>query len=288
MRLIYLLLLSSPLLLTNCTADIDVPWFNDDSDEIIYEEAYTLVYIDLSLSQDKVGLNTTLTHLETIYLNQPSVMKSTFVVRAIDTDNETKDLFNSEMEGLKSSRKFKIDERELLLNELAQKMNDSIQYYVNNDAKKVNSFKETCISNTLEKSYMQLNHLEREKTLIRMVIISDMFEECNQKNSIFKEDFDMCGHYKNSTHQVETLSAIIEKYEPKEKLSKYVSPENLHFIVTKDQKYQGSGVQCLDVSDTKIIWQEFLLKMGYAEEDLNSEMGITYSFKISDRLKNQN
>jgi hypothetical protein len=229
-------------------------------------------------------MNGMLKKIDDIFKGQSENRTNRFVVRVIDKDNSVQSLFDCKIKPLSSKR----DLKKRLFREkrvtLAAKLRDTITYYFENIASRKSGFKESCICNSLENAHLLLSSIDTHTCEIQVIVLSDMFEECSKASSYFKVDFYMCSNGRKRAGFNELKASVANNYSPKHLLSKYVKPQNLHFILTESDQYNEKGTKCLNPNEVQELWSDILKKMGYSNYDIDNPGGITYSNEVSEKL----
>lgn len=279
MKRIFILLF--PIILFACDGNFST-FFDGEKD------LYTLVYIDLSRSLDSSIVSNAAENVVELYNTQPDDRNSTFVVRVIDKDNSGQPLFEYETKLLQDTRDFKIQERDSIKKEHGKIIENSILYYFNEVAINKKSAMESCICNSLENSCVSLSSIDTSKTEIRLVVFSDMYEECSENSANLKHEFYFCSNSKKNNKNFDSLKAEIQnKYSPDttERIIQYVKPENLFFILSESDIYTLNPNHCLNTTELKQLWVELLVKIGYDRTEIGVSDGVTYTTGLTKRMK---
>jgi hypothetical protein len=252
-----------------------------------YTDQFTLIYVDLSSSQDEESVSGMIKKIDDIFLGLPSDRKNKLVVQIIDKDNSVQSLFDREIEPLSSGREIKKKLYHDKMDSLAMQLRDTITSYFENIAFKKPRFKESCICNSLENAHLLLAGIDTNSCEIKIIVLSDMFEECSKASSFFKVDFYMCSNGSKQSTFKELKATIANNYSPKHLLSELVKPQNLHFILTESDLYNEKGTKCLNVNEVEELWSDIINKMGYNNRSFNHPGGITYSVEVPEKLRNK-
>lgn len=270
-----------PIVLLSCKGGIKL--FDNDEKDL-----YTLVYVDLSRSLDSSIVNKTAKNVVDLYNTLPDDRNSTFIVRPIDKDISGNDLFMKESQISNDIRHFKVQERDSIKKEDCKRIESSIKDYFRQLTNNRNSGMESCICNSLENSCVNLSAIDTAKTEIRLIVFSDMFEECSEKSTNLRHDMYFCSSNKQHRKGFDSLKVEIQnKYSPNstELISQYVKPENLFFILNESNYYNNHPDYCLNTTEIKQLWVELLVKIGYDRDLIGRSDGVTYTSKLTNRMK---
>lgn len=271
----------SLLFLTSCDGELEDLVFSEKNQMGLY----TLVYLDLSTSQDSVSISNSIDLIKKIYKNQSIEIETRFVVRTIDKDHSVRPLCDIIMPAIEDSREYMIDARTNEKDSIYTHFDSLIWDYYKNVVPLKTSSRESCICNSLENAHASLAIIDTTRFEIQVIVLSDMFEECSEENSYLNQSFYMCEKNKFLKPFDELKQDIIQNYAVKHPISKYVRPENLYFILSESDDYNESSKRCLNPNELEALWQELIKKMGY-QHDLNSANGVTFTTELPDRLVN--
>ncbi len=251
-----------------------------------FDNLYTLIYVDLSTSQDSTSVCNTAEKIKTIYQHQPNDNNTRFIIRVIDKDHSVLPLLDVEQEGSVDNRDDIITRRSKFRDSCSKIIEHEIYSYYKNKAPYKKSSKESCICSSLENAHVSLASIDTSKSTIQLIVFSDMFEECGEESSYLDHEFYLCkkNGYKKTFEELR--ADVIQNYEPEYPISQYVKPKNLYFILTESDYYNEDPSRCLNPKQVEKIWDELFKKFGYSDDDIRTPEGIIYSTDIPERLIN--
>jgi hypothetical protein len=219
-----------------------------------------------------------------IYEGQPDTVDCQFVVKLIENRSGREPLFDYTIDGLQPKAIGKeINERHYNLISGTKLLRDTITHYYQTIEKHENCKMESCICNSLDHSYSILKNKEFDK--IQLIVLSDMLEDCSKNKSIQNLAVNLCDVRNYERDLADILVDIEAFYLPEHLLHDYIKPENLYFI------HGGIGYanknDCLEEDDVEKVWQAYLKKMGYSDQDFDPKTGISYTSDVPNRLINK-